>query len=213
MKLELYRETALTTRGRAYGEEYTFDKTEKGGWIGFEELWNPLVQETFGNHPDSVEWGAFKASKDLYRKEFCKFMEAEIERLHINSTSHRMLRVVFGTFCLNLLKEKYIDIADGLYDDGVFLLVERELSKGEINGFYWLGNLGIYGEEEPVRTPDKPKFVKLVGITIDSRVFEVENVIHHEVNEQYGSLHYVCSEGGKKREGYVKYSELNIIQP
>lgn len=216
MKIELYREAALLAIGRYPGEFQIdkFDKTEKGEWIGFDNLWNSVLQVWCGVSPDKSEWGAFKAKKHLYAKEFNRIMGEEVEHLSVTDIRKREIKVVFGTFALGLLKQKYADIANGLYDDGVFLLIERELAKGETNGFYCLGNLGIYGEEEPsVQEPEKPKFLRLVGHTIDGRIFDVENVIDYGVNEQYGSLHYVCSEGGEKREGYVRYSELNIIQP
>lgn len=216
MNIELYRETALLAVSTLpYWEEVEqFDKTEKGEWIGFEKLWNFLIQPTYGFLPDKAERGAFKANMHLYAKEFNKIMGEEIEHLCVSDARNRKLYVVYGVDYLNPIKKKYADIANGLHDDGVYLLIERELDKGETNGFYCLGNLGIYGEEEPaVQEPDKPKFTRLIGMTIDGRDFEVENVIQHEVNEQYGSLHYICSENGKKREGYIRYSEIVIMKP
>lgn len=213
MICHIYKETALQASIRVNKDDVIVDKTEKGEWIGFEKLWKILRMESWmAFRPDKDEAGAFWVYELAYKREFFKAMGSEIDSLPVCERKDCSFKIVFTRDGIRLVETKgLIDANEKLVDDGVYLLVARE--SYDKHAVFFLGNLNIYGEDETGKIDDKPLFPVLSGTTIDGKEFSIKNVISYEVNNDYSAVRYTCSEARKKIKGFIRFSELTIVDP
>lgn len=213
MICHIYKETALQATIRTTVDDISVDKTEKGEWIGFEELWKSLRMESwFAFRPDKDEAGAFKTYELAYKNEFFKAMNSEIDSLPVNERKDCSFKLVFTADGIRLVETKsLVDANEKLISDGVYLLIARE--SYDKHAVVFLGNLGIYGEDETGTIDNKPLFPVFSGTTIDGKEFSINNVISYEVNSDYTAVRYTCSQARRKVKGYIRFSELTIIDP